>query len=79
MAELKKTIRKQIKLKLTYNKDVLPWIVDHSYEEKYGARPIKRYINKTVLDGIADAYLNNITAKEAILEIVDDELQYTCV
>ena len=78
MAELKKTIRKQIKVKLTYKTDVLSWIVDQSYEEKYGARPIKRYINKNILDGIADTYLNNTTAKQIKLEIVDDALQYTC-
>ena len=78
LTELKKTIRKQIKIKLTYSPEVLPWVVEQSYEEKYGARPIKRYINKTLLDGIADAYLNNTTARAVHLEIIDDELKYTC-
>ena len=61
-------------IKLVYNDDVLRLIADESYSEKYGARNMRRYIEKHIEDKLAEVILSNyhtglkgvsLTAKDA--------------
>ena len=44
--------------KLSYDKDVLSFIAKNSYSEKYGARNMRRYIERAVEDGIAEEIIS---------------------
>lgn len=44
-------------IKLTIEQSMKDYIVDHGYDPEYGARPIKRLIQKTILDALADRIL----------------------
>ena len=46
-------------IKLVYNDDVLRLIADESYSEKYGARNMRRYIEKHIEDKLAEVILSN--------------------
>ena len=48
---------KQIKLVLT--KDAKDYIIDNSYDESFGARPIKRYVVKHIESLIANQILED--------------------
>ena len=54
---------KNINLHLELTKKAQDYIIDHSYEEAYGARPIKRYVTHNIETLIAD-------------KIVRDEIEY---
>ena len=54
---------KNINLHLELTKKAKDYIIDHSYEEAYGARPIKRYVTHNIETLIAD-------------KIVRDEIEY---
>ena len=49
--------------KLYWNDDVLLHIANESYSEKYGARNMRRYIERHVEDKIASAILDNYSSK----------------
>lgn len=49
--------------KLCWNDDVLLHIANESYSEKYGARNMRRYIERQVEDKIASAILDNYATK----------------
>ena len=46
-------------IKLVYGDDVLNLIAEESYSEKYGARNMRRYIERNVEDKLAEVILNN--------------------
>ena len=46
-------------IKLVYNDDVLHLIAEESYSEKYGARNMRRYIEKHIEDKLAEVILSN--------------------
>ena len=46
-------------IKLVYNNDVLIHIADNSYSEKYGARNMRRYIERHVEDKLANITIEN--------------------
>ena len=50
---------KEKDIKLVYNDDVLSHIANESYSEKYGARNMRRYIERHVEDKIANVILEN--------------------
>ena len=54
---------KNINLHLELTKKAQDYIIDHSYEEAYGARPIKRYVTHNIETLIAD-------------KIIRDEIEY---
>ena len=41
-------------MKLAIDSSVKNYLIDHGYSAEYGARPIKRLIQKTILDKMAD-------------------------
>ena len=65
---------KQIKIELTQKaKD---FIIDNSYDEKYGARPIKRYVARNIETLIAKAIINEDIkySSNIIIDVNNDEL-----
>lgn len=50
-------------IKLVYNDDVLSYIAEKSYSEKYGARNMRRYIERNVEDKLAGVILENYNSK----------------
>ena len=50
-------------IKLLYNEDVLGHIANESYSEKYGARNMRRYIERHVEDKLANVILENYHSK----------------
>ena len=65
-------------IKLVYNDDVLRLIADESYSEKYGARNMRRYIEKHIEDKLAEVILSNyhtglkgvsLTAKDGVVAV----------
>ena len=79
LRQVKAMIRKQLKLKLTYDSQVKNIIVDDCYEEGYGARPIKRYLRGAVMDSISDVYLEAPDTKHIHITSEDGKLHYTSV
>lgn len=70
-------------LEVLYDESVLRYIAKSAYDEKYGARPLKRYIERNVKLKLADFILSKETSKVKItvedgkLEIKASELAYT--
>ena len=67
---------KNINLHLELTKKAKDYIIDHSYEESYGARPIKRYVTHNIETLIADKIIKDeINYGETItVDVKDDQL-----
>ena len=60
-------------IKLSYNNEVLEFIAKESYSEKYGARNMRRYIERNVEDLIANAIIDSFPSKlYGIALVVED-------
>ncbi len=68
---------KHITLKLT--KNAKDFIINNSYDEKYGARPIKRFVSRNLETLLANAIINDKveTGSEVIIDIKNNELIIT--
>ena len=57
---------------VTFNPEVTKYVIKHGYQEEYGARPLKRFIQRHIETMIATHIINNIliphTPSEMILE-----------
>ena len=64
-------------IKLTYTKDALKIIAEESYSEKYGARNMRRYIERNVEDNIANLIIDSMPNKIYAIAItaVDGKLK----
>ena len=64
-------------IKLVYNEDVLKLIANESYSEKYGARNMRRYIEKQVEDKLAAVILDNYNngLSGISLTVVDNDIR----
>ena len=67
---------KNINLHLELTKKAKDYIIDHSYEEAYGARPIKRYVTHNIETLLADKIIRDeVKFGETILvDVKDDKL-----
>lgn len=74
----KRLADKQISVKLT--DEAKNYIIDKSYDPVYGARPLRRYVQKTVEIMAAKIIIKDeIEANQSILiEVVDGQLQAKC-
>ena len=64
-------------IKLSYSKDVLNHIADNSYSEKFGARNMRRFVERNIEDGIANTIIDNY-GKQIIgmhLSLVDNNIK----
>ena len=50
-------------IKLVYNEEVLSYIAENSYSDKYGARNMRRFIERNVEDKLANVILDNYNSK----------------
>ena len=64
-------------IKLIYNDDVLRLIANESYSEKYGARNMRRYIERQVEDKLAEVILENYGRgiSGISLTVLEDKIQ----
>ena len=58
VAELAKRMEAQLNMKLFLEETALNFLVDKGYDEKYGARPLRRAIQNHVEDKLADSILD---------------------
>ena len=54
---------------LTATPGCIDWIADHGFDPQYGARPIKRVIQKEVLNELSKMILKGSVDKDAEIEI----------
>jgi ATP-dependent Clp protease ATP-binding subunit ClpB len=67
-----KDILKDKNLKLTLSEKALEWLVDKGFDQEYGARPLKRAIQKYVQNPIANLILE---MKDKKLEEIKIDLE----
>ena len=60
-------------IKLTYTEDALKLIAEESYSEKYGARNMRRYIERNVEDNIANLIIDSMPNKIYAIAITASE------
>ena len=67
---------KNINLHLELTKKAQDYIIDHSYEEAYGARPIRRYVTHNIETLIADKIVRDAIEYGATItvDVKDDKL-----
>jgi ATP-dependent Clp protease ATP-binding subunit ClpA len=56
--EVTEKIKTKHKIKLVFNDDVINWLIDNGYDNKMGARPIKRLIETKVILPVAESIVN---------------------
>ena len=61
---------------LDFSQSLKQYIIDSSYDEEFGARPIKRFIQNNIETFVADAILRNTlkTDKKYTLDYKDNQL-----
>ena len=66
----------QIELKLT--QDAIQFIIDRGYDPAMGARPVKRVIQKEVLNALSKAILSNAVKKEEpiVMDVFDGQVVF---
>lgn len=78
LKDIKRRLKHKLGVSLHVDQSIANWVVEQSYEEKYGARPIKRYIHKTLLNDVADVYLQHTSCKSIKITIESDQLRIRC-
>ena len=63
-------------IKLVYNDDILSFIAESSYSEKFGARNMRRFIERSIEDKLASLIIDNYNSRLSgfALSIVDGEI-----
>ena len=60
-------------IKITLTEDAKKYIIDNSYDERYGARPIKRYVSKNIESLLANNIIeDNISFGQNIIIDIDN-------
>ena len=64
------------KIKIILTDTAKKYIIDHSYDERYGARPIKRYVSRNVETMLANAIITDKVKfnSEVIIDVENDQL-----
>lgn len=63
-------------MELTYTPDVVKKIGDDSFDPVYGARPIRRYIQKYIETPLAEAILKGDVSKKCLIGVKGDEFTF---
>jgi ATP-dependent Clp protease ATP-binding subunit ClpB len=73
-------LKKQLEnndIKIEFSDKVVNWLAEHGYEPQYGARPLKRLIQQTIVKELSKALLaDTITKSDHIMVDIDKE-QFT--
>ncbi len=77
MNTLKKRLKEQ-QINLVVKEDALKWISEAGYDPFFGARPVKRVIQKMVMNELSKAILGNQidTSQNVVLDIFDDKMVF---
>ncbi|MBQ4523669.1 MAG: ATP-dependent Clp protease ATP-binding subunit [Lachnospiraceae bacterium] len=73
LSELSQRAKKQLELTLQYDESVYDFIMKKGYDEKYGARPLKRVIQSKIEDSLAEEILKGTFKKGDDIKIVERE------
>ncbi len=66
-----KRCKEQLGIELTFADDVESYVFEQGYDEKFGARPIRRAVQNLIEDQIADEILKNSGIKKISVKIKD--------
>ena len=66
-------------IKLTWDEDAITYLGEVGYDVRYGARPMKRAIQKYVENPLAEFLLENTGAQHIRIERDGDELKCSAV
>ena len=74
-----KRTKQQMQIKLSAGDEVKEFLVDKGYDEKYGARPLKRTIQSMVEDKLAEAVLEGRVREGDSVKILlkDGQLKFS--
>jgi ATP-dependent Clp protease ATP-binding subunit ClpC len=70
-----KRCREQIGAAVTYSDEVVSYILEKGYDEKFGARPIRRAVQSEIEDFLAEEFLKNKKIKSIALDVKDGKLR----
>ena len=78
MSQLCDAVRRK-GIQLSYSKEVLSYISENSFSEKYGARNMRRFIEKNIEDKLANVIIENYSSsiKSIFIEIKDNQISIT--
>ena len=78
MSQLRDAVRRK-GIQLSYSKEVLSYISENSFSEKYGARNMRRFIEKNIEDKLANVIIENYSSsiKSIFIEIKDNQISIT--
>ncbi|WP_194966591.1 ATP-dependent Clp protease ATP-binding subunit [Rickettsia endosymbiont of Cardiosporidium cionae] len=74
---LKNTLLLQSNIKIDYNKSLITWLANKSYNPSYGARPLKRLIQSEIQNNLAKTLLSETIEhdKQFIISIENDKIK----
>ncbi|TDM02450.1 ATP-dependent Clp protease ATP-binding subunit [Macrococcus carouselicus] len=73
LADVQRTLdKKEITMNIT--DEAKKWLIEQGYDEKLGARPLRRVVEQNVRDMITDYYLDYPEIKEVNIHVKDEQL-----
>jgi ATP-dependent Clp protease ATP-binding subunit ClpB len=65
-------------IELLQTDKAINWIADKGYDPQFGARPVKRVIQREVLNELSKAILSGKVGLNSVIEldIIDDKLEF---
>lgn len=73
LKEVEKRAKVQMGIELMYDDAVLDFLVDKGFDEKYGARPLKRAIQTQLEDKLAESILDGSVKRDMSVTVTCDE------
>ena len=69
---------KEFNLKLSLSEDAITWLTEHGYDPQLGARPVKRLIQKEIVNELSKEIIGGKVSKEdtIIIDVEDDRLTF---
>ena len=63
-------------IKIVVKQDALNWIAETGYDPHFGARPVKRVIQRTILNQLSKQLLGQTidTTKNVVIDLIDDQI-----
>lgn len=63
-------------IKIVVKQDVLNWIAETGYDPHFGARPVKRVIQRSILNELSKQLLGQTidTTKNVVIDLIDDQI-----
>ena len=63
-------------IKIVVKQDVLNWIAETGYDPHFGARPLKRVIQRSILNELSKQLLGQTidTTKNVVIDLIDDQI-----